>query len=276
MDVSVIIATFNRRHLLERTLPLLLQQEFPPDRYEVIVIVDGSTDGTGDFLRTVPQRGNLRTIEQPNRGQAAAINAGLQQSRGQFILFLDDDILCEPTLVAEHASAPRSEKACMGFGPVLVASEGRDTLTADWARTFCDDFFQSTVHKAPDKGWYGCMASANSSLPRDVALSIGGLDASFSRGNDVEFGFRLMKAGYTFCYLPGAITRQIFQKTRHDVIADASGEGDAEVRLSRKFPELRATTRLALLWSRPWWKRTLARALAISPVSFVGLLAPLT
>ena len=276
MDVSIIIATFNRRPLLERTLPLLLAQDSPAELYEVIVVVDGSSDGTTDFLKNVCHRGNLRVIEQPNRGQAAAINTGLQQSGGKIVLFLDDDILCGPTLVAEHASAPRDGKACLAYGPVLVAAEGRDALAVDWARTFCDDFFESKIHQAPEKGWYGCMASANSSLPREVAISIGGLDASFSRGNDVEFGFRLLKTGYTFRYLPGAVTRQIFQKTRHDVIEDASGEGTAEVRLSRKFPELRTSTRLALLWSRPWWRRIGAQALATSPVSFAGFLTPFT
>ena len=108
MEVSIIIATFNRRLLLERTLPSLLRQDFPADRYEVIVVVDGSTDGTLDFLRAVAHRGNLRVIEQPNLGQAAAINAGLQKSLGKMLLFLDDDILCGSTLVAEHASAPAS------------------------------------------------------------------------------------------------------------------------------------------------------------------------
>jgi peptidoglycan/xylan/chitin deacetylase (PgdA/CDA1 family) len=276
MQVSVILATFNRRRLLERTLPLLLAQDFPSDCYEVIVIVDGSTDGTVEFLRTLPHRGNLRVIEQHNRGQAAAINAGLRQSRGELVLFLDDDILCPQTLVAEHASAQRFGKACMVFGPVLVDAEGPDTLAVEWARTFCDDFFQSKVHEAPEKGWYGCMASANSSLPREVALSVNGLDESFSRGNDIEFGYRLMKAGYSFVYQPGAVTRQIFQKTRRDVVQDASGEGKAEVRLSRKFPELRATTRLAVLWSKPKWKRVVTRSLATAPISFVPFIEPLT
>ena len=276
MDISVIIATFNRRSLLEQTLPPLLAQDFAPDRYEVIVVVDGSSDGTADFLRTILHRGNLRIFEQSNRGQAAAINTGLKQSRGEIVLFLDDDILCGPSLVAEHALAPRYEKACMAFGPVLVAAEGSDALAVDWARTFCDDFFQSKVYEAPEKGWYGCMASANSSLPRNVALSIGGLDESFSRANDVEFGFRLLKAGYTFVYQPAAITHQVFQKTRRDVVEDAAGEGKAEVRLSRKFPELRTTTRLALLSSRAWWRRASIRTLATAPISLAGLVAPLT
>jgi peptidoglycan/xylan/chitin deacetylase (PgdA/CDA1 family)/GT2 family glycosyltransferase len=276
MKISVIIATFNRLALLERTLPLLLQQNFDPEQYEVIVAVDGSTDGTFEFLSSLPHRGNLRIIEQPNRGQAAAINAGLRESRGQLALFLDDDILCGPDLVAQHVKVPRNERACMAFGPVLVAPEGRDPLALDWARTYCDDFFHEKVHEAPQKGWYGCMASANSSLPRKVALSVGGLDDTFTRGNDVEFGFRLLKAGYTFVYQPSAITHQLFNKSRRDVIADAAGEGAAEVRLSRKFPELRTASRLALLSSKPWWKRATARVIVSAPFSLIRVIALLT
>ena len=276
MKLSVIIATFNRRDLLARTLPPLLTQEFLPAQYEVLVVVDGSTDGTVEFLSTLSNRGNLRVIEQPNRGQAAAINTGLQESRGEIVLFMDDDILCGPNVVAEHANAERIDKQCMAFGPVLVASDGRDRLALDWARTFCDEFFRSKAHEAPEKGWYGCMASANSSMPRNVALAIGGLDDSFSRGNDVEFGFRLLKAGYTFAYLPAAVTHQIFNKTRRDVIEDASGEGSAEIRLGRKFPELRTASRFALLSTKPWWKRASARAAAAAPISMGRFVTPFT
>ena len=276
MQISVIIATFNRRALLARTLPPLLAQDFPPEWHEVVVVVDGSSDGTAEFLRSLSSRGNLRIIEQSKRGQAAAINTGLRESRGELVLFLDDDILCGPTLVADHVKAGRIGKACLAFGPVLVAPEGRDTLAVDWARTFCDDFFQFRVHESPEKGWYGCMASANSSLPRAVALAVGGLDDTFSRGNDVEFGFRLLQAGYRFVYLPSAVTHQIFNKTRNDVIEDARGEGTAEMCLSRKFPALRTSSRFALLSAKPWWKRVAARGVATAPVSLVPALTPLT
>src|ERR1035441_8611678 len=120
MQISVIIATYNRCKLLSRTLPALWSQLFPSDEYEVIVVVDGSTDGTVEYLRTHSDHPNLRVIEQPNRGQAAAINAGLKASRGELVLFLDDDILVGPTLVAEHARAPRTTNACLVFGPVMI------------------------------------------------------------------------------------------------------------------------------------------------------------
>ncbi len=276
MQISVIIATFNRREMLARTLPPLLAQDFPSDEYEVIVVVDGSTDGTTDLLRGFASHSNLRVIEQENRGQAAAINAGLRAATGELVLFLDDDILSGPSLVAEHARAVRNGHTCLAFGPVHVLPDEGDPLAVDWARSFCDEFFEKKAPKQPETGWSGCMASANSSAPRSVILSVGGLDESFSRGNDVELGFRLLQGGFKFSYLPNALTHQAFAKTPRDVIEDARGEGVAEIRLCRKFPAMRATSRFGAVSAKPWWKRTVARALATVPVSAEPLLRPLT
>ena len=276
MQVSVIIATYNRCKILARTLPTLLAQTFPSSEYEVILVVDGSTDGTSKFLRGFCSHGNLRVIEQENQGQAAAINAGLRVACGDLVLFLDDDILCGPTLVAEHARASRTENSCLVFGPVLVLPEGVDPLIIDWARSFCDLFFETKVEESPEHGWYRCVASANSSAPRAVVLSVGGLDESFSRGNDVDLGLRLLRAGFRFSYQPSAVVHQIFQKTRKEVIEDARGDGIAQLRLCRKYPELRATSRFGVMLSKPWLMRSIVRALATAPVSLEPLLRPLT
>jgi glycosyltransferase involved in cell wall biosynthesis/peptidoglycan/xylan/chitin deacetylase (PgdA/CDA1 family) len=274
MQVSVIIATFNRRRLLERTLPALLSQQFSYSEYEVIVVVDGSTDGTLEFLGGLSDHRNLRVIRQSNAGQAAAINAGIQIARGKFVLFLDDDILCGPDLVAQHARATRTDRDCLVFGPVFVSAEANDPVAVDWAKTFCDDFFTLEVDTAQELGWYGCLASANSSAPLQVINALGGLDESFNRKNDIEFGFRALEAGYRFTYQSDAVTHQIFEKTRRDVIEDARGEGAAEVRLCRKFPKLRSTSRFNTLASRPILKRLAIQAVSTFPFSLEPFLRP--
>ncbi len=272
MQVSVVVATFNRRAVLERTLPLLLTQNFPSDAYEVIVVVDGSTDGTLEWLQQCAQYPNLRVLSQSNRGQAAAINAGIQAARGAIILFLDDDILCGPNVVAEHAQARRDERTCLAFGPVLASEEIKDPLAHDWVRSFSDDFFVRDAARFPAEGWYGCMACANSSAPRTVLLEIGGLDESFSRGNDGDLGFRLLQASYRFTYLPACVTHQLFSKTRADIIEDAFGEGISEIRLCRKHPEMRVDSRFGSMSSRSLWKRFLIWAFATAPFPTESLL----
>lgn len=267
MQVSVVIATYNRREILKRTLSPLLAQDFPPDAYEVIVVVDGSTDGTLEMLKSFEHHPSLRVLAQPNKGQAAAINAGILIARGDIVLFLDDDILCGPQVVAEHARAPRIGKSCLAFGPVLAPEEAADSLVQAWVRSFSDEFFERQVLENPDHGWYECLACANTSAPRTVLLGVGGLDESFTRGNDYELGIRVLREGYRFTYLPECITHQLITKSRADIIQDAHDEGTAEIRLCRKHPALRAVSRFADAASEPFWKRTLIRLLASAPVS---------
>ena len=133
MKLSVIIPTFNRRALIEQTLPTVLDQTYPADEYEVIVVVDGSTDGTAVALRRMSSPVRLIVIEHDNRGQAAARNAGLRAASGELVLFLDDDLYCERTLIAEHVSAHEGGD-CLVFGPVLVAPQSPDTLATKWLR----------------------------------------------------------------------------------------------------------------------------------------------
>src|SRR5205809_2446915 len=157
MRISVVIATYNRRRLLSRTLPTLLTQTVAREDYEVVVVVDGSTDGTAEFLRDYRDHPCLRVVEQPNLGQAAAINAGLTAARGHIILFLDDDIICPPNLLEEHLHA-HCDSGSLVYGPVLLAPESRPQLSVDWARQFCDDFFRRLTPEAEGGGWFSCMA----------------------------------------------------------------------------------------------------------------------
>ena len=92
--VSVIIPTYNRKDLLSETLDSLAQQTYPSDRFEVILVDDGSTDGT-DAIAAEAFPFSLRYFWQSNQGDAAARNLGAQRSQAEFLVFLDDDILVE-------------------------------------------------------------------------------------------------------------------------------------------------------------------------------------
>jgi glycosyltransferase involved in cell wall biosynthesis len=85
--VSVIIPTFNRCDLTSRAIASVLRQTRSPD--EILVIDDGSTDGTSE--RLAEQFPEVRTIRQENRGVAAARNRGIQEARGDWLAFLDSD-----------------------------------------------------------------------------------------------------------------------------------------------------------------------------------------
>lgn len=89
--VSVIIPTYNHANFVLQTLDSVFAQTFTAT--EIIVVNDGSPDGTAEVLRPITEAGRIRYIEQPNAGQAAARNRGLELARGEFVAFLDDDDL---------------------------------------------------------------------------------------------------------------------------------------------------------------------------------------
>src|SRR5437867_2751922 len=139
MKVSVVIPTYNRRAVLARTLPTVLAQDFPLDGYEVIVVVDGSTDDTVELLYSLKPRCALRVFEQPNRGPASARNVGIRAARGHFVIFLDDDMLCDPGLLREQIAAHTGADAYVVLGVNLVALESPLTLATDYTRAYVQD-----------------------------------------------------------------------------------------------------------------------------------------
>jgi glycosyltransferase involved in cell wall biosynthesis len=120
-DISVIIPTFNRRGILARTLPTVLDQDLPSARREVIVVVDGSSDGTSELLHA-PRFAEVCVMQLPNLGISAARNLGLRTARGGLVLFLDDDMLCEPTLLSGHVAAHNGDDGALIIGGEIKLS----------------------------------------------------------------------------------------------------------------------------------------------------------
>jgi len=208
LRLSVVIATHNRWKVLAQTLPAVLAQDFPPNAYEVIVVVDGSTDRTSEWLFNLSPLGTLRILEQSNCGQAAAQNAGLKAARGELVLFLDDDILCEANLLQEHSAAHQAGESLAIFGPVLVAANSSNTLATDWVRSCTDEYLRRLAVDSEPQWPQDMLVDANVSAPRAVLLACGGFDERFVGARDnADFGMRLWKAGVRFRYLPSAVAR---------------------------------------------------------------------
>jgi glycosyltransferase involved in cell wall biosynthesis len=101
MQFTIVIPTYNRAHLLARTLESVWGQRFPD--YEVIVVDDGSNDGTQKYLQEVSNK--IRLITQANRGPGAARNAGVREARGEYVALLDSDDLWFPWTLDTFARA---------------------------------------------------------------------------------------------------------------------------------------------------------------------------
>src|SRR3989338_1972884 len=92
IDITIIIPTYNRKNMLKKCLHILLTQNYFNEKYEVIVVDDGSRDGTKEVVRAFnnPQ---LRYYWQENKGPGAAINAGARIAKGDILAFTEDDCI---------------------------------------------------------------------------------------------------------------------------------------------------------------------------------------
>jgi GT2 family glycosyltransferase len=231
--VSVVIPTYNRVERLGRVLGALAGQSLPPDQFEVVVVSDGSTDGTDEYLNS--RRAPLATVAvfQPNAGPAAARNHGVEMARAQLVLFVDDDVVAAPDLIEQHVrSHKRDEAGLVVIGPMLSPPDF--TLSA-WIR-----WEQAMLYKqyeAMERGdWeptFRQFYTGNASLARATLLDAGGFDTRFRRAEDVELSYRLDEAGCRFEFNPRAVGWHYAERTFSSWLRNAHDYGVNEVVFAR-------------------------------------------
>ena len=128
MFASVVIPTYNRKPILEKCLEALEAQDLGGvlERYEVVVIDDGSTDGTPEWLRSEAQRfPHVRLFEQDHGGPAEGRNNGVRRALGDVIVFIDSDLVVTPTKAKQltNVRASGTDEAVILTPPVLHSLE---------------------------------------------------------------------------------------------------------------------------------------------------------
>jgi glycosyltransferase involved in cell wall biosynthesis len=246
-EVSVVIPTFERCSSVQRALRALGRQTLPCDAFEVLVSIDGSTDGTAEMLDRQQVSFPLRTVRQPHRGRAAARNAGGRQARGRLLVFLDDDMEAAPGLLAAHVEAHGSSeesrcRAVVGAAPIVTRSGS--PLTDYLARSFQERL--TTLAQPGRAVRFNEAYTGNLSVPRATLLALGGFDETFRLygHEDYEFALRLVKAGVRLEFSAAALAFQHQEKGFRDVARDAIARGRTAVLFVRKHPEALAALKL--------------------------------
>ena len=242
VTLSVIIPTYNRRHLLTRTFPTVLNQTLSATEYEVIVVIDGSHDTTRDYLRQIESSCQLQVIElETNGGPGRAKNAGLAAARGEIVLFLDDDLLCDTNLFAIHLAAHEPDVERLAVGSVMISSSSPCTTMVDLARKAAE-YREAQRSAITDGGWPVELAiGTNVSMPLAALKRIGGFDYRLSRMHeDGDLALRLRAQGLRLKCLDRANASQIYEKSADEyVLSDCRRHGSNSILLARKHAEMR-------------------------------------
>ena len=243
-----------------------------PGDVELIVVVDGSTDGTAAALRSMDLPFPLMVVEQSNVGAAEARNRGAALARNQILLFLDDDMIAEPNLLEEHARLHR-EGADAVIGDTPIHPDSPDNfLPRSISRWITSTCVQSPLSPFD-------IFSGQLSVRRAVFEQLGGFDAKLTHkgafGNeDSDFGARLL-AEHEVRHNPAAVSRQLYVVTPRQFMARARRAAVADDRFMRKHPELAGQLLGRKGYSRPL-TRLVHRPLAQVPglarlISWLGL-----
>lgn len=230
--VSVVIPTFDRRERLHRVLAALADQTF--DRgLEVVVISDGSTDGTNEYLASGKTPLPVVSVEQANQGPAAARNRGVALATGDLVVFVDDDVVPARGLIDAHVAAHERLGPCfVVIGPMLDPPDHRMSPWVRWEQAMLAKQY-TAIARGDFEPTARQFYTGNASLRRRHVLDVGGFDASFRRAEDVELAYRLADHGLRFAFEPEAAGYHYAERSFESWRSAASTYGRNDVVFAR-------------------------------------------
>lgn len=265
IKASVVICTFNRVDHVQLAVESLTSQTVSTNDFEIIVVDNASSDKTPEVIKSLlPSIANLRYIREDQVGLSHARNRGTQESKGEIIVFLDDDAMAEPGFLAAHLLAFSQE-------PQPVATGGRIYLRwplkrPDWVPQSQESFYSGldlgdepgllTFPKYP----YG----ANMAINRNLLIEIGGFSVELGRrgrslisGEERDLFLRISQLNELVMYVPNAVVHHYVLEERTErkwLLRRSLAQGRSDIAMSAiatgkpAFPRLAART--ALHWAR--------------------------
>ncbi|WP_339137572.1 MAG: glycosyltransferase [Candidatus Electrothrix sp. GW3-4] len=199
-DFSVIVPAWNAEKTLVRCLKSLTRQTLAQERYEIIIVDDGSTDRTAD----IADQFSVVYHYQENQGPAAARNAGVSLAKGAVIFFTDADCVPDPDWL-EEMSAPFAR-------PEVAAVKGAyRTEQKELIARFAQIEFEERFLMLEQRETIDMVDTYSAGFRKEIFLGLGGFDTRFPKADneDTEFSYRMAEHGYTMVFTHRALVRHL-------------------------------------------------------------------
>ena len=280
-ELSIVIPTFRRREELRRTLEALEAQSVAAGRFEVIAVDDPAKDDSSAVAAVLDAEARPFTVRQlhvsRSRNGSESRNIGWRAAEAPLVLFLGDDILGDPALLAEHLEWHRRhpDPEIGVLGGVRWADELPRTAFMVWLERGIQ--FDYDRLEGEEAGW-GMFYTANVSIKRAMLETVGGFDEERVpfRYEDTDLGFRLEEAGFRLLYNSGAGSQHLHYPTIEEWKARMAETAAAERRFVSLHPELEPYFERLLrdAAAQPARAARLARAALPTPLGSAPVLGP--
>jgi peptidoglycan/xylan/chitin deacetylase (PgdA/CDA1 family)/GT2 family glycosyltransferase len=235
IKLSIIIPTHDRGNRLRSCLESLSQQTQPVDDWEVVVVIDGSTDGTREMLASLATPYRFSVNEQEHLGMGAALDRGVEAASGCYCLFLNDNVVANPDLVSEHLRAQQDNRGVVCLGPInLTPAPQADWYTREFVKLRNQHYAELNARSL---AWQDC-STVNLSAPRAAIIEAGGFAADLAGSFEVELVHNLARHGLRSIFVAQAAVEQIEDRDFEHLMAEAEQRGHVHAELCRRQPEL--------------------------------------
>lgn len=196
MKISVIVPAYNSQRFIDKCIEALLNQTIKPENYEVIIVDDGSTDGTGDIVKGYP----VNYIRQNNSGPATARNKGAKKAKGDIILFTDSDCVAETNWIEEMAKPFEDTEVVAVKGAYRT---NQNSIVAMFVQLEFGERFEM-LKKVES---IDMVDTYSAGYRKRTFLQLSGFDVSFPVANneDTELSYRMSKLGFRMVFNPNAV-----------------------------------------------------------------------
>jgi peptidoglycan/xylan/chitin deacetylase (PgdA/CDA1 family)/GT2 family glycosyltransferase len=276
--VSVVIPSFNRRDSLAGVIAALKRQTYPADHFEIVVVLDGSDDGSRELLESEELRGSpgLRVLWQPNQGAGRARNKGARAANGELLIFLDDDVVARPDLIEKHVEAHQVRPGDVVLGRLDFRSLGPASVVTNWEAEWYERHF---AEMAQPNYAFACwdFFAGNISIARSDFLEAGGFDEVFTNYGceDWELGLRLLKAGHRFRFCGDAVGEHRYTVDFAGWLKHGYWDGRSEVRFVQRHPEIKHALQIGQHYHGSLKRRLGRRLFQLAPFAWAMLSARL-
>ncbi len=231
--VSVIVAVYNGEDTIGRCIESLLEQDYPPDKFEVIVVENGSSDNTAQVASAYP----IKFIQSPYKGKQPALNLGIEQSTADIIAMTDADCIAEKDWL-KYLVEPYRDPEIGGVGGIIQSYNysGRNII-----EQFSADYNPLVNYVSGKNEFLPHLYGANCSYRRELLNQIGNYDTRLPISDDVDTCWRLqLVTGKKVVYAPEAVINHHHRSTRNGLARQYYHYGYGEILLDilyGKYPD---------------------------------------